>query len=395
MSAMNEKDYYAILGVDEKASTDEIRKAFQQKARKLHPDVNKAPDAEQKFKEVSEAYAVLSDSDKRKRYDAMRSGNPFAGYGSTGSPSSQYGGGYAGGYGDYGPFGGWGFPFGGPDMGGFRRTRTTSSRSYNPRAGKDVVYTVDITDEEAKSGTKRGVTFQRYASCGHCHGTGSVTSSEPETCPTCHGTGHIDLDLTSIFGFGFTQIECPECEGSGKVVSNPCTDCGGSGRVLTATEVVVDIPANSHDGDEVRLKGMGNAGTNGRESGDFVCRVGVPSERLTSRQAVGMQMIGFFAPFLVTAIIEAVAGLGFSSLILDAVFILVGGFMVVRDGVKMSGRWWRNAWYSMRGGLMVGVVLAVLFGLMTSCTMQAYTSGPQATAGSAGRGLGGAGISQQ
>ncbi|MDD5800718.1 MAG: DnaJ domain-containing protein [Coriobacteriales bacterium] len=382
MASMNEKDYYAILGVDKDASTDDIRKAFQQKARKLHPDVNKAPDAEERFKEVSEAYAVLSDPQKRKRYDAMRSGSPFGGYGSTGAPSTQYGGGYAGG--GYDPFG-WGFPFGAPG-GGFRRT-TRSSRSYNPRAGKDVVYTVDISDDEAVKGTRRGVTFQRYATCDVCHGSGSVAHSEPETCPTCHGTGHIDVDLGSFFGIGYMQMECPECEGSGKVVSDPCGHCGGSGRVLTATEVVVDIPAGSHDGDEVRLKGMGNAGTNGRESGDFVCRVGVPSERLTGRQAAGMQLIGFFLPFLVTAIIEAAQGFGLSSVILDAVFLIVGGFMVVRDGVKKSRRWWRNAWYSMRGGLTFGLLLAVLFGLMTSCSMQAYTAGPRGT------GLGGSSLS--
>ena len=141
MASMNDKDYYAILGVEKDASTDDIRKAFQQKARKLHPDINKEPDAEERFKEVSEAYAVLSDPDKRKRYDALRSGNPFAGYGS--SPSQQ------GGYSD--PFGFGGGPFGWGPFG--NATSRRRSRAYRPRAGADVVYelTVDAKTAALKS----------------------------------------------------------------------------------------------------------------------------------------------------------------------------------------------------------------------------------------------------
>jgi DnaJ-class molecular chaperone len=288
---MNEKDYYAILGVSKDASTDEIRKAFQQKARKLHPDVNKAPDAEERFKEVSEAYAVLSDEQKRSRYDAMRSGSPF------GAPA--YGGGTQGYGAPSDPFAGadpfgWGFPFGGA---AYRRTSTRRSRAYNPRAGADVTIDVELDQETARKGTRRGVTYQRYVACDVCHGSGSVVSEHAETCPTCGGSGHISLDLTGLFGFGVMEMECPECEGAGKVVADPCEACGGSGRVLSASEVVVDIPANSHDGDEVRVKGMGNAGTNGSSSGDFVCRVGVAAERVNALQARGFQTVGFMLPF--------------------------------------------------------------------------------------------------
>ena len=272
MAAMNEKDYYAILGVESSATTDEIRRAFQKKARKLHPDVNKAPDAEEKFKEVSEAYAVLSDESKRKRYDAMRSGSPFAGSGFGGS----YGGSYGGPAGAGSPFG-WGFPFGGAGQ----AQSGTRSRSYNPRAGADVVYELTLDDEAAKSGTKRGVTYQRYVACEACSGHGSVESEHAETCPTCGGSGHIHVDLSGIFGFGVVEMGCPECEGTGKVVANPCESCGGSGRVLSASEVVVEVPAGSHDGDEIRLEGKGNAGTNASSAGDFVCRVRVPSEQMS------------------------------------------------------------------------------------------------------------------
>ena len=257
MASMNDKDYYAILGVDKDASTEDIRKAFQQKARKLHPDVNKAPDAEEKFKEVSEAYAVLSDPEKRSRYDAMRSGSPFAG--STGTTGSPYAGGY--GYGGGDPFG-WGFPFG---TNGYSRRASSRgrSRSYNPRVGSDVIFDLTLDAATAEKGASRGVTYQRYAACEVCHGKGSVQAEHSETCPTCHGTGRISVDLTGLFGFGVMDMECPECEGTGRVVADPCDACGGSGRVLTASEVVVSVPAGSHDGDLIRVKGMGNAGTNG------------------------------------------------------------------------------------------------------------------------------------
>ena len=378
MAAMNEKDYYAILGVEENATTDEIRRAFQQKARKLHPDVNKAPDAEERFKEVSEAYAVLSDESKRKRYDAMRSGVPFQGAAGGSQP------GYAGGYGD--PFGGYGDPFAGfggfPFGGGGFRTTTRRSRAYNPRAGKDVAYSVDLSDEEARSGTRRGVTFQRYATCNVCHGSGSVEHARPVTCPTCGGTGRMHVDLSGIFGFGVIEVECPECEGSGQVVEDPCSSCGGSGRVLTASEVVVDIPAGSHDGDEVRVRGMGNAGTNGKESGDFVCRVGVPSERVTQGQAIGLEIVGFFLPFTLVSLLSLALGLGGGVPVVDLVFIAVGVLIACQDGVAhKSRRWWRNAWYAMRNGFAIGLVIALLFLLMSSCSASALTAAPRGGAG--------------
>lgn len=362
MSSMNEKDYYAILGVDKSATTEEIRKAFQQKARKLHPDVNKAPDAEEKFKEVSEAYAVLSDEDKRRRYDAMRSGVPFAG-----DSYPQGGGYYGGGYGGGDPFG-WGFPFGGADMGGYRRqgrTSTTRSRSYNPKVGADVVYEVSLTDKEAETGVKRGVTYQRYTTCDSCHGSGSVHADHAETCPTCNGTGRITLNLADLLGFGVMEMTCPECEGSGRVVADPCDVCGGTGRVLTASEVVVDIPADSHDGAEVRIPGMGNAGTNGKASGDFVCRVSVPSEKLTNRQSMGFQLFGFVVPFIVFgAISGALASMG----LFIALCVIFSVLLVARDGVKSSKQWWANGWRSFLYGLSNGVLFALLTVALYSCT---------------------------
>lgn len=358
MASMNDKDYYAILGVEKDASTDEIRKAFQQKARKLHPDVNKAPDAEERFKEVSEAYAVLSDPDKRKRYDAMRSGSPFAGYGGGASPQ---GGGYSDPFGFGGPFG-WG-PFGGGT------TSRRRSRAYRPRAGADVVYELTVDAETASKGTRRGVTYQRYAACGVCHGSGSVQSDHPETCPTCGGRGHITVD-TGLFGI--MAMTCPECEGTGRVVADPCSACGGSGRTLTASEVVVDVPAGSHDGDEVRVVGMGNAGTNGSEAGDFVCRVCVPEERLTQRQANGCNLIGFALPFLVLGLVTGVLS---SFALFVTLMIVFGVYLVARDGFRRAPRWWRSAGLAVLNGVSNGFFIALFLAMMFSCSAGLGTRG--------------------
>lgn len=188
MATMNEKDYYEILGVSKDATSRDIQKAFQQKARKLHPDVNKEPDAEEKFKEVSEAYAVLSDEQKRARYDAMRSGNPFAGA----PTASPYGGGYAGSAGYGNPFEG-GFPFGGA-WGQPRRGQA----AYNPENGANVVVDIKLDAKEAKGGARKTVRYTRFDTCGHCGGSvlsrpsmhipvraAAVAATSMSTCPSC------------------------------------------------------------------------------------------------------------------------------------------------------------------------------------------------------------------
>ncbi len=192
MATMNEKDYYEILGVSKDATSRDIQKAFQQKARKLHPDVNKEPDAEEKFKEVSEAYAVLSDEQKRARYDAMRSGNPFAGA----PTASPYGGGYAGNTGYGNPFEG-GFPFGGA-----WGQQCRGQAAYNPENGANVVVDIKLDAKEAKGGARKTVRYTRFDTCGHCGGSGSVSSEHAHTCPRCGGRGHIDVDQSFLFGAG-------------------------------------------------------------------------------------------------------------------------------------------------------------------------------------------------
>ncbi|WP_156908424.1 DnaJ domain-containing protein [Atopobium fossor] len=358
---MNEKDYYEILGVSSDATVDEIRKTFQQKARKLHPDINKAPDAEEKFKELSEAYAVLSDESKRKRYDAMRSGNPFAASGNW-NPSTP-------GDMDFNgwPFGGgWGSPFGASPFGGVGHTGSRSrARAYNPKVGADVVYHMDFDADAAKKGTRRGVTYNHFVSCEVCSGKGSVHTGHAQTCPTCNGSGHINVDLMSILGFGEIKMVCPECEGTGKVVVDPCDHCGGSGRVLTASEIIVDIPANSHDGDVIRLAGKGNAGTNGSSAGDFVLRVGVPSERLDQLQAFGFRLVGLTLPFFAYgAIAKTLLAFSFTF----SIPLFIGLYLVFSRGiVGRRGIWWKNALRYLGDGLANGLVITLFLVGMVSC----------------------------
>ena len=353
------QNYYEVLGVKRDASADEIKKAFRKLAQKYHPDAGGDPE---KFKEISEAYAVLSDPDKRKRYDAMRSGSPFGGYGSTGTYSS-------GGYGSSSdPFGGmpfdmWGFPFTG--SGSYTRRTATRSRAYNPRPGADVAFELELQAEQARNGMSRGVTYQRYVVCDHCHGTGSVHSEHAETCPTCGGRGRMSIDMSGIFGFGVMDIECPECEGTGKVVAEPCDVCGGSGRILSADEIVVEVPSGSHDGDEVRIKGRGNAGTNGSAAGDFVCRVGVRSERLAPSQAHGFEMVGFVLPFL---IIPLVTGGAASVGIFTVVVGVLGLYFALRGGIKHELGWWRNAGRAILSGASSGLMWAIFTYLLFSCS---------------------------
>lgn len=384
MSAMNDKDYYAILGVEKTATTEEIRRAFQKKAVKLHPDVNKEPGAEERFKEVSEAYAVLSDPDKRRHYDQMRA-NPFAG---GGMPTQPQGGsyGYGGGSGDpFGwgfPFGGGASPFGGPYSGGSSSRR---SHAYNPKVGADIVYDLNLSAAEAKEGVSKGVTYQRYDTCAACHGSGSTSSGGSVTCPTCGGTGHVAVDLSWIFGAGAMEMECPECEGTGRVVAEPCERCGGSGREISASEVVVEVPAGSHDGREVRVRGKGNVGTNGREAGDFVCRVCVAEERLDPRSSTGFQLLGFLAPFyvfgLAAGVLASVAAVCLIPLVI-ALFLVVGGGLLGRGST-----WWASAGRSFRHGAASGVVIALFTIALMSCSSALGTASYSSAASGVSQGI--------
>ncbi len=366
MASMQDKDYYKILEVDKDASQDEIRRAFQKKARLLHPDVNKEPGAEERFKELSEAYAVLGDPEKRKRYDAMRL-NPFASpYSSSGYPGSYSPGQRPSGFVDFGNFG----------FGGFssfvnfatNNANQSQNRAYNPQEGSDVVIEIELSPEEARKGCKQTVTYEHYVSCPECGGSGSQGKVETVECPSCSGRGTIQLDLQDLFGFSVANVTCPECEGTGRVIKNPCHRCMGSGRVVESTTIDVTIQPHAFDMQKMSFEGKGNAGTNGDRAGDLIIRVSVPEERLTMTQAAGFKFIGFALPFLVFAAI--IPGLLTTVLTMVSLPLILGFYLVFKDGTSAKGSpgWWKSGMSHLWQAALNASLLAFFIILMMSCS---------------------------
>lgn len=256
----SKRDYYEVLGVSKDASEDEIKKAYRKLSKKYHPDINKDPDAPEKFKEVAEAYEVLSDSQKRAAYDQY-------GHAST-DPNFNggFGGGFSGGF-DSSSFGGFedifsSFFGGGGGFGG-------ASQANAPRTGDDLSYTLDLTFEEAVHGTSKTISYRRRETCATCHGTGAKEGTQPETCPKCHGTGTVNVQRQTPLGRMMTQEVCDECHGTGKIIKEKCTTCHGEGFVENVHKVEVKVPAGVETGSQMRLSGQGNAGVNGGGYGDL------------------------------------------------------------------------------------------------------------------------------
>lgn len=274
------KDYYEILGVGKDSSQDDIKKAFRTLAKKYHPDANPGdPSAEAKFKEVNEAYEVLSDEGKRSNYDAY--GNPNGPFANGG------GGGGGGGQGD--PFGrvfggAGGFPFG--DLfGGFEEILGGRRRpDTGPRRGQDLEMELEISLEEAFNGVDRDVRIPRTEACDRCGGSGAEPGSKAVTCPACHGTGQVSTTQRSIFGQVLVSAPCSKCGGTGKYVEKPCRDCGGAGEVRKTRAVTVKIPPGADSGLRLRLTGQGNAGQRGGGSGDLYVVVFVKHHGTFQRQ---------------------------------------------------------------------------------------------------------------
>lgn len=251
-------DYYEILGVSKDATKEEIKSAFRKKARQLHPDVNKAPDAEEKFKELGKAYETLTDDNKRATYDRYgEDGLKNAGFNTSGP--------FDGGFGDlndifesfFGGFGGFGF-----------NDRATNPNS--PQNGADLRLNLKIDFEEAAFGVKKEVKISHLETCDECKGTGAKAGSEPETCPTCGGTGRVQQVTQTPLG-SFRQITtCPKCNGAGKINKNPCPKCKGDGRLEVERTLTINIPAGVDNGSRIGLSGEGNCGKNGGRSGDLI-----------------------------------------------------------------------------------------------------------------------------
>ncbi len=258
-------DYYEILGIDRNAGKDEIKSAFRKMARKYHPDVNKAPDAEEKFKELGKAYETLMDDDKRALYDRYgEDGLQNAGYNTQGP--------FAGGFGDlndiFNSFFGGGFGF--------------SQREADPNApqqGDDLRIDIELSFEEAVFGLTKQIKIDHLETCSECKGTGAQAGSKPVTCKTCGGSGKVQQTTQTILGH-FTQITtCPDCHGKGVKIESPCKVCHGEGRVQKEKTVELKIPAGVDNGSKMRLSGEGDMGKNGGPAGDLYVVIHVaPSE---------------------------------------------------------------------------------------------------------------------
>lgn len=365
MATTTNKDYYDILGVAKDASTEDIKKAFRAKARTMHPDVSKAPDAEERFKEVTEAYETLSDPDKRARYDAVRSGgftteNPFRPSGtSSGSP---YGAPFGG---PQDPFGwaSWGFPFGGAYTGRRSSGRPTGEAvPYVVESGATRRIALRLSAEEAKKGCAKNVSYQHLEACTQCRGKGTVASSEVVACPACGGVGHVEASMGGLFA---TAMKCPACGGSGKVIRNPCPSCHGTGTSSVRTTTRVEVPAGSHDGGGVRIPGMGDAGRCGGPSGDLQVDFEVPSEHLTQGQEIGFTAAGVVCAMALCSVFASTVLRIFAFLALPLFFV----FFFVSPSVfkKKGGSFWQRAARRFGYGLVLGLFVFIVFSPAMTC----------------------------
>ena len=266
----DKRDYYEVLGVDRSASEDQIKKAYRQQAKKYHPDLNPGDKtAEEKFKEINEAYEVLSDSEKKAKYDQ---------FGHEGVDPNFGAGGYGGGsYNvDFGDLGDIFSSF----FGGGARTRNPNA----PRRGEDAGATVVISFEEAAFGCKKNINVTRIEKCDTCGGSGAQAGSQPKTCPSCHGTGQINVSQRTPFGVMQSQRVCDQCRGTGKIIEKPCRSCGGKGKVRRTRSEDIKIPAGIDDGQTFVLRGGGHAGDNGGPAGDLRITVSVRPHPIFERR---------------------------------------------------------------------------------------------------------------
>lgn len=268
----DKRDFYEVMGVPKNASDDEIKKAFRKLAKKYHPDLNPGDKAaEASFKEVNEAYEVLSDKDKRARYDQFGHAGVDPNYGAGaagGSPfgqdidlgdifSSFFGGGFGGG-----------------------RQRNPNA----PRRGSDTEITLTISFEEAAKGCKKEVSYQNVERCGDCYGTGSQNGSAHKTCPACNGSGQVRINQRTPFGMMQTARTCDKCHGSGKIIDNPCKTCGGNGRVRIKKTIEISVPEGINDEQVLNVRGRGNAGVNGGPAGDLHVYINVQPHPIFERR---------------------------------------------------------------------------------------------------------------
>ena len=270
----DKRDYYEVLGLQKGASEDEIKKAYRKLAKQYHPDLHPGDaEAESHFKEVNEAYEVLSDADKRAKYDQFGHAafDPNAGFGGAGGAG-------------FGGFGGFGDIindiFGGDIFGGATRQANPNA----PQRGETLQMGVTVTFEEAAFGCTKEVSIPRTEECPTCHGSGCAAGTTPEVCTNCGGSGTVRTQQRTAFGMFTSSAACPKCGGKGKIIHQPCPDCRGAGRVRKQRKVSVKIPAGIDDGQVVSLRGQGNAGVNGGPAGDLRIEVDVQPHAIFERE---------------------------------------------------------------------------------------------------------------
>ena len=274
MSEQNKRDYYEVLGVEKTAGEEELRKAYRKKAMQYHPDRNPGDKtAEERFKECNEAYEVLSNPQKRERYDQYG----FAGVDPNFNPNAGFSG---GGFGDI--FSGFGDIFGDMFGGGSRRNPSA------PRRGEDVGARLEVTFEEAAFGTEKEVQVTRIENCLKCSGTGAANGTTPETCPTCRGTGSVRTTQNFMGMTMQSTAACPKCGGKGKIIKEPCGTCRGKGKIRHTTKVKVKVPAGVDEGQAVPVRGEGCTGTNGGPNGDVIVEILIKSHPFFRRDGANV-----------------------------------------------------------------------------------------------------------
>ena len=275
--AEEKRDYYEVLGLSKGASEEELKKAYRKLAKQYHPDMNPGDkQAEAKFKEINEAYEVLSDKDKRAKYDQ---------FGHAGV-DPNFGAGGFGGYGDFGDFGDFGFgDILGDILGGFGGR---SAQRSGPQRGESLRTGVTISFEEAAFGCEKEITLSRMESCESCHGSGCAPGTTAEVCPDCRGSGTVRVQQR-MGGMAFTSsAPCTRCRGTGKIIHQPCKSCGGAGNVKKQRKISVSIPQGINDKQAISLRGQGNAGANGGPAGDLIVEVRVNPHAYFQREGTSV-----------------------------------------------------------------------------------------------------------
>ncbi len=270
---MANKDYYKILGVEKGASADEIKSAYRRLAKKYHPDINKTPEAAEKFKDINEAYEVLGDDKKRANYDQ---------FGSADGPQFGGGAGGAGGFGDF--FGGAGGGFSDIFSDIFSAFGGSGSRGRVMEKGDDIFMNMTISFEEAAFGVEKNVTYSKIEKCSACDGTGAKDGKEYSVCPDCHGSGRVRFQQNTMFGTTIREAGCTRCNATGKIIKEKCSACSGKGYKKINKTLKVKVPAGIDDGQTIRMRGEGNAPVREGVSGDLNIRIAVTPHKILVRK---------------------------------------------------------------------------------------------------------------